>query len=174
MLCAKSVKIFARLVLSSFHLKIIFSAAVPSRIEYGKMCIESCILVNSKFRCFLSFPLETLFITSVVIEGLSKYCRSMVHTLKNNSVSYFLFIFLSISSLPLCNERWKCGFKFSNFERVVQKSSVIMRGSKEPSLKRIFGKVSRILTKRLCRLSHVFRKMQFQSQLKQFLNIFVI
>ena len=71
--------------------------------------------------------------------GCSKYWFKSATDCANRAVSYFRFIRFRVASQPLCRDRWNCGQSWGRAAARRQKSSVTVRGSRDPSRSRSSG-----------------------------------
>ena len=65
------------------------------------------------------------------------YAAAVRRSRKYRAVSYFRFIRRNVSSQPDCMDRWKWGHRLGSAAARRQKSSVMVRGSRLPSRRRM-------------------------------------
>ena len=115
----------------------ILSAIVPFLLEYLNTCISKKLIFSRYFLVIAnssSVSPGNPTMTSVVMAGLSKNLLIFSTPSRNSSVSYLLFILLSVSSQPLWSDKWKCGHICGIAESLSRNVSVMILGSSEPSL----------------------------------------
>ncbi len=110
--------------------------ANSSSVSPGKPTIRSVVMAGPGFwKCFRSRS------------TLSRY----------RAVPYFRFIRFSVASQPLWRDRWKWGHRLGRPAARTQKSSVMVRGSREPSRTRQSGAAAHTDSMRSMRVSPVRR-----------------
>ena len=145
----------ARSSLTAFGTWAILAAGVPGRMEYGKTWSRAKPQRRRKARVSensSSVSSGKPVMRSVVMAGCSKYWFKSATDCAKREVSYFRFMRFRVASQPLCRERWNWGQSPGRAAARRQKSSVTVRGSRDPRRSRSSGAAAERSSSRSTRL----------------------